>query len=77
MNAPAWFQNIVVSVVDLGDVMVVVYLDDICVYGSDPAKVWSECLRVMNRLAKAGFMINIKKSKFLVGSLKLLGFKVN
>jgi len=31
----------------------------------------------MERLAKAGFMINIKKSKFLVGSLKLLGFKVD
>ncbi len=31
----------------------------------------------MQRLAKAGFMINIKKSKFLVGSLKLLGFKLD
>ena len=30
----------------------------------------------MERLAKAGFMINIKKSKFLVSKLKLLGFKV-
>ena len=62
--------------VDLGDVLLVVYLDDICLYGSDPAKVWSECVLTMERLAKAGFMINIKKSKFLVGSLKLLGFKV-
>lgn len=30
----------------------------------------------MKRLAEAGFMINIKKSKFLVSKLKLLGFKV-
>lgn len=56
--------------------MVVVYLDDICIYGNDPKVVWDHCLIVMKRLAKAGFMINIKKSHFLVGSMKLLGFKV-
>ena len=56
--------------------MVVVYLDDICVYGNDPEVVWEHCLIVMNRLAQSGFMINIKKSHFLVSSIKLLGFKV-
>ena len=65
-----------VSVVDMGDVCVVVYLDDICIYGNKPEEVWSHCLLVMQRLADAGFMINIKKSHFLVGSMKLLGFKV-
>ena len=34
MNAPAWFQKVVASVVDMGDVLVVVYLDDICIYGN-------------------------------------------
>ncbi len=41
-NAPAHFQKTVVAVVDKGDIQVVVYLDDIVVYGSDPRKVWEE-----------------------------------
>jgi hypothetical protein len=32
-NAPGHFQKTILAIVDLGDVQVVVYLDDIVVYG--------------------------------------------
>lgn len=35
-NAPAHFQRVVSSVVDKGDIQVVIYLDDIVIYGNDP-----------------------------------------
>ena len=73
-NAPAHFQKTVVAVVDKEDIQVVVYLDDIVVYGSDPCKVWEETKVVLERLTEASFMINIKKSKFLVSSLKFLRY---
>lgn len=75
-NAPAHFQRVVVAVVDRGDVQVVIYLDDIVVYGTDPRVVWEETKVVMERLSRAGFMINTRKCKFLVSSLKLLGYQV-
>lgn len=31
---------------------------------------------MLSRLVKAGFMINVGKSKFLVNKVKLLGFQV-
>lgn len=39
-NAPAHFQRTVTRIVDKGDVQVVVYLDDIVVYGNDPKILW-------------------------------------
>ena len=38
------------------------YLDDIVVYGTDPTRVWQETKVVLERLARAGFMINTTKS---------------
>jgi len=38
--------------------------------------VWEETKEVIRRLTEAGFMINTAKSKFLVGSLKMLGFLI-
>ena len=54
----------------------VIYLDDIIIYGVDPQVVWRETKEVIQCLSAAGFMINITKSKFLVSSLKMLGFLV-
>ena len=53
---------------------VVVYLDDIVVYGTDPICVWEETKVVLERLAHAGFIINTAKSHFLVSSMKMLGY---
>ena len=66
----------VVGVVDKGGVHVVIYIDDIVVYGTDPVKVWSETVTVLERLTTAGFMVNIAKSHFLVSKLKMLGYNV-
>jgi len=67
---------VVVDVVDRGDVSVIIYLDNIVLFGVDPTRVWAETLIVLQRLTKAGFMINTAKSKFLVSSLKMLGYNV-
>ena len=41
---------------------VVVYLDDITVYGDTVSQVLEDTAEAMKRLALAGFMINLKKS---------------
>ncbi len=64
------------AVVDLGDVHAVIYLDDIVVHGSSIEEVWKETVVVLERLCRAGFMINIKKSKFLVQEAKILGHEL-
>lgn len=46
-------------------------------YGNDPERVWKETIIVLERLVKAGFMVNIRKSSFLVSRLKMLGYKVS
>ena len=61
-------------VVDCGDVSVVVYLDDIVVYGTDPIRMWEETKVVLERLACASFMINTAKPHFLVSSMKMLSY---
>ena len=40
----------------------VVYLDDITVYGDSVEQVLKDTAEAMKRLAAAGFMINLKKS---------------
>ena len=40
-------------------------------------KVWGETREVLRRLTKAGFMVNIGKSKLLVSNLRMLGFDVD
>ena len=67
----------VVNVVDKGDVQVVIYLHDIVVFRTDPRGVWEETRIVLERLAAAGFMVNMAKSKFLVTKLKMLGYKLH
>ena len=61
-------------IVDCGDVSVVVYLDNIVVYGADPIHVWEETKVVLERLARAGFMLNTAKLHFLVSRMKMLGY---
>ena len=38
--------------------------------------MWAEALLVLERLEDAGFMVNTKKSHFLVSSLKMLGYQL-
>ena len=59
---------------DCGDVSVVIYLDDIVVYGTDPIRMWEETKVVLECLDRASFMINTAKLHFLVSRMKMLGY---
>ena len=64
------------TIVDKGDILIVVYFDDIVVFGDDPDHVWAETVTVIQCLTEAGFMLNVKKSDFLKKEIKMLGFWV-
>ena len=64
------------TIVDCVDVSVIVYLNDIVVYGTDPTRISQETEVVLERLACAGFMVNTAKSHFLVSSMKMLGYEL-
>ena len=75
-NAPAHFQKIMQTVVDESDDVVVVYLDDIMIFGDWLDIVWKIAIRVIAKLTAAGFMINIKKCDFLCKEVQMLGFMI-
>ncbi len=56
---------------------VVVYLDDIAVFGDDQDQVLEDTLEAMKRLTEAGFMINLKKSQLVESTAKVLGHQWN
>ena len=61
----AYFQKIMQTVVDESDDVVVVYLDDIMIFGDRLDIVWKVAIQVIAKLTAMGFMINIKKCDFL------------
>ena len=50
------------------------YLDDLTPHGTQWRKVWEDTMITLRLLVEEGIMINIKKCKFLVERLELLGF---
>ena len=76
-QAPAHFQYVVESVLRPRDaensLPVVVYLDDIAVYGDTVEEVLSATVETMRRLTNAGFMINLKKCHLAEQTAKILG----
>ena len=52
---------------------VVVYLDDIAVFGDDQDQVLEDTLEAVRRLTTAGFMINLTKSQLVESMAKVLG----
>ena len=75
-QAPEHFQFVVESVLKgkPGNraLPVVVYLDDIAVYGDEQAQVLEDTLEAIWCLTEAGFMINLKKSHLVEASAKVL-----
>ena len=49
------------------------FLDDLKVQGSDWRGCWRRTLEALTILARAGFMLNLRKSKLLVAACDLLG----
>ena len=78
-QAPAHFQYVVETVLKgaPGDrpLPVVVYLDDIAVFGDDADQVLLDTEEAIRRLTTAGFIINMKKSQLVDDSAKVLGHK--
>ena len=52
---------------------VVVYLDDIAVYGDTQEQVLEDMLEVVKQLAAAGFMLNLCKSQLVQAAAQVLG----
>ena len=52
---------------------VVVYLDDIAVYGDTQEEVLEDTLEAVKRLAAAGFMLNLRKSQLVQAAAQVLG----
>ena len=51
----------------------VVYLDDIAVFGDNQERVLEDTLEAIQRLTRAGFMINLTKSQLVEDTAKVLG----
>ena len=49
------------------------YLDDVIIFGDYMDELLDNTLKVITRLAKAGFMLNLRKSHFGVFKVKVLG----
>ena len=67
----------VLTIVDKGDCAVVVCLDDIVIYDTQAQQVWAETLIVLKHLTNASFLINVKKCKFLMLQIKMLGHVIS
>ena len=59
-----------------GGKKVVVYLDDIVLYGKTLSEVWESTLKVLREITRADFMINISKCSFLSSTVEAVGYKV-
>ena len=53
----------------------VIYLDDIPVFGDDPDHVWVETVSVIRCLMEAGFILSVKKQNSWKKRSKCLAFK--
>src|SRR3954453_22192695 len=74
-NAPAAFQRFMNAVfADLLDVCVVVYLDDILIYLSDPSRHSEHVREVLRRLRANNLFCKPSKCEFSSDTTEFLGF---
>ena len=74
-NAPAAFQRFVNSIfADMLDVCVVVYLDDILIYSSDPASHRKHVRDVLRRLRANGLYLKPEKCEWHSETVEYLGY---
>ena len=74
---PAYFQFVVESVLcggpDDRPLPVVIYLDDIAVYGDTQEQVLEDTLEAVKQLAATGFILNLRKSLLVQAAAQVLG----
>ena len=74
-NAPAAFQRFMNEIfADLLDVCVVVYLDDILVYSSNPSQHSEHVLEVLRHLKAHNLYCKASKCEFSTDTTEFLGF---
>lgn len=77
VNAPAVFQRLMATV--LGDLYwdgVIVYLDDVLVFGSSYEECMARLEVVFDRLARANLTLRLDKCVFFPSKIKYLGFMI-
>ena len=73
-GAPAHFQKVIsLTMQPVGGGRVLVYINDILIFGSDVREVWDRTLAVLRALTRQGFMINLRKCKFLTRFATIVG----
>ena len=73
-GAPAHFQRtVMITLEGLPARGVVIYLDDIVIHADTVEEAWALTLEALRALASKGFMINIRKCKFLTDAAKIVG----
>jgi hypothetical protein len=77
-NGPATFQRYVNDLfIDLLDLFVTCYLDDILIYSQNELEHEAHVRTVLGRLREAGLQADIKKCEFHVTRTKYLGFIIS
>ena len=75
-SAPAHIPQVTKEVINEPNDVVVIYLDNVKIFGKESEKFWQVAIQLMGKLIAAGFMINIKKYDFLYKEIKMLGFRM-
>ncbi|CCO36910.1 Retrotransposable element Tf2 155 kDa protein type 1 [Rhizoctonia solani AG-1 IB] len=77
-NAPASFQDMMNSIfIDLLDVCVIIYLDDILIFSKDESSHEEHVREVLRRLKDNDLFCNIEKCSFHVKKINYLGFIIS
>src|SRR5882724_11825660 len=74
-NAPAAFQRFMNNIfMDMIDIIVIIYLDDILIYSNNISKHKAHIREVLHRLHANGLFANVNKCKFHITSCKYLKY---
>jgi hypothetical protein len=77
-NTPAIFQAYINSIfVNLLDITVIIYLDDILIFSKNPIKYQKYIKEVLLRLKQNGLYAKLSKYKFFILEVEFLGFVIN
>jgi hypothetical protein len=77
-NAPATFQALINETLrDLLDITVLVYLDDILVFSTDPTQHTSHVREVLQRLIREELYVNAEKCQFRTTETEYLGYTIS
>lgn len=74
VGAPMHFQSCIDTLLSRAPgLRAVGYLDDITAHGTSWEGVWKDTLTMLRVLTSAGFMVNLRKCKFLATRVTVLG----